>query len=77
MVWLHLKILWHGEDNYSAVDSDRSKKERKIEDMGIIIITSKNGQERGFEIPLGQQKTGKGGKVLLQRHLWWPDDRQV
>ena len=31
MVWPHLKILWHGEDN-SARDSDRSKKERKTEE---------------------------------------------
>ena len=29
----HLKILWHGEDN-SARDSERSKKERKTEEMG-------------------------------------------
>ena len=28
MVWPHLKILWHGEDN-SAVDSERSTNERK------------------------------------------------
>ena len=28
MVWPHLKILWHGEDN-SARDSERSKKEKK------------------------------------------------
>ena len=31
MVWPHLKILWHGEDN-SAGDSERSKKERKTEE---------------------------------------------
>ena len=31
MVWPHLKILWHGEDK-SAVDSERSKKERKTEE---------------------------------------------
>ena len=31
MVWSHLKILWHGEDN-SARDSERSKKERKTEE---------------------------------------------
>ena len=30
MVWQHLKIIWHGEDN-SAGDSERSKKERKTE----------------------------------------------
>ena len=27
-----------------------------------------------FGDPSGQQKTGKGGNVLLQRHMWWPDD---
>ena len=31
MVWPHLKILWHGEDN-SAGDSERGKKERKTEE---------------------------------------------
>ena len=31
MVWPHLKILGHGEDN-SAGDSERSKKERKTEE---------------------------------------------
>ena len=31
MVWLHLKILWHGKDN-SAGDSERCKKERKAEE---------------------------------------------
>ena len=31
MVRPHLKMLWHGEDN-SARDSEKSKKERKIEE---------------------------------------------
>ena len=31
MVWPHLKILWHGENN-SARDSEMSKKERKTEE---------------------------------------------
>ena len=31
MVWPHLKILWHGEDN-SVRDSERSKKEKKTEE---------------------------------------------
>ena len=31
MVRSHLKMLWHGEDN-SARDSERRKKERKIEE---------------------------------------------
>ena len=36
MVWPHLKILEHGEDN-SAGYSERSKKERKTEkEMGKI-----------------------------------------
>ena len=48
MVWPHLKIFWHGEDN-SAGDSERSKKERKTEDDGKI--TSKTGQKWGLEIP--------------------------
>ena len=30
----------------------------------------------GLEIPWGQRTTGKARKVLLQRHLWCPDDRQ-
>ena len=29
-----------------------------------------------MEIPLGQRKTGKSGKVLLQRHPWCTDGRQ-
>ena len=31
MVWPHLKMLWHGEDN-SARDNKKSKKERKTEE---------------------------------------------
>ena len=34
MVWLHLKIFWHGEDS-SAGDSKRNKKERKTEEEMI------------------------------------------
>ena len=33
MVWPHLKILWHGEDN-SARDSERSKARKTEEEMG-------------------------------------------
>ena len=32
--------------------------------------------QRMDRIPWGQQKTGKCGNVLLQRHLWCPADRQ-
>ena len=38
--------------------------------------TLRNGQERRLEILRGQPKTGKGGKVILQRHLWCLDDPQ-
>ena len=31
MIWPHLKVSWHGEDN-SAWDSERSKKEMKTEE---------------------------------------------
>ena len=36
----------------------------------------KEWREWGLEIPWGQRKTGKDGKVLLQHHLWCPDDLQ-
>ena len=39
-------------------------------------ITSRNGREWCLEIPWEQRKTGKDGKVLLQRHLWCSDDLQ-
>ena len=56
MIWPHLKILWHGEDN-SAWYRERSPEKgvRKREKHGKI--TSKNGQELSLEIPIGQQKT--------------------
>ena len=38
------------------------------------MIASRNGQEWSLEIPCGQWKAGKDGTVLLQRHLWCPDD---
>ena len=62
MVWPHLKIFWHGEDN-SAVNSKRNNRRRDDK------TASKNGQEWS-----GHQTTGKGGKVLLQRHLLCFDD---
>ena len=33
LIWSHLGILWHGEDN-SAGNSERSKKEKIDEEMG-------------------------------------------
>ena len=42
-------------------------------------ITSRNGREWGLEIPWGQRKTGKDGKVLVPRRPprlrdWYGDD---
>ena len=34
----------------------------------------KEWTEMGLGNSLRQRKTEKGGKVLLQRHLWCPDD---
>ena len=75
MVWPHLKILWHGEDN-SAKDSERSKEERKTEGRDGKI-TPRTGREWGLEIPWGQRKTWKDGKILLQRHLGAPMTSKV
>ena len=49
IVWPHLKILGHGEDNYAG-DSERRKKgeeDRRRDGK----ITSKNGRVWGLEIP--------------------------
>ena len=55
MVWPHLKILWHGEDN-SARDSDRSKKETKTEEeikewtgMGFLRFPEGSGRQERME----------------------------
>ena len=70
MVWPHLKILGHGKDNSAGEQEGEEDRRRDGK------ITSRNGREWGLEIPWGQRKTGKGGKVLLQCHLWCPDDLQ-
>ena len=54
--------------------SGQLKEEEGGKDRRDDKIASMNGQEWSLEIPRGQQKTGKGGKVLLQRHLWCFDD---
>ena len=52
MVWPHLKILWHGEDN-SAWDSEMSKKERKTEEEmdrnGVWRFPEGSGKQRTVE----------------------------
>ena len=73
MVSPHLKIFWHGED-YSAGDR---KKEQKGEENRRRDgkIASGNGVwwlSEGSR----RRKGGKPHSLLLQRHLWCPDDRQ-
>ena len=51
---------------------ERKKKEADRRRGGKTI--SKNGQEWTLPAQLGQLKTGKNGKGLLQIHLWCPDD---
>ena len=48
------------------------------EEAGVLIdcLDRTTTRYKGLEIPWGQRKTGKDGKVLLQRHLWCPDDLQ-
>ena len=58
MVWPHLKIVWHGEDD-SAVDSER-RKEGKEDRRREGKITSRNGQNWSLENTRPQRKTGKG-----------------
>ena len=56
MVWPHLKILWHGEDN-SARDSERSKKKRKTEkEIGKHEGMDGNGVWR---FPEGSRRQGR------------------
>ena len=46
----------------------RGRQKKRFED------NIKGWTESGLVIPRGQRKAGKGRKLLLQRHLWYPDD---
>ena len=59
MVWPHLKILWHGEDN-SARDSERSKEERKTEEEMVKEWTG-----RGFGESLRAAEVREGWKGIV------------
>ena len=50
------------------------EKERQADRRRDGTITSRNGREWGLEFPWRQRKTGKDGKVFLQRYLWCHDD---
>ena len=49
-------------------ERQRGRQKKRWEDN----ITEWTGM--GFGDSLRERKTGKDGKVLLQRHLWFPDD---
>ena len=49
----------------------RGRQKKRWED------TSRNGWEWDLKIPWWQRKTGKDGKVLLQRYLWCPTTYNV
>ena len=55
MVWPHLKILWHGEDN-SAVDSERSKKEKTTEEEMGRCILKRTGTEFGDSLRAAEDR---------------------
>ena len=62
MVWPHLKILWHGEDN-SARDSERSKKERKTEKRWEDNIKEWTGMGFGDSLRAAEDREGWKGIV--------------
>ena len=72
------KLRWYGHISRSSGMAEfcrgqrkeqEGKEDRRRDDESI--------KEWSLEIPCGQQKTGKCGTVLLQRHLWCPDDLRV
>ena len=74
------KLRWYGHISRSSgmaktILQGTMKGEKREEDRRRDRkITSRNGREWGLEISWGQPKTENDGKVLLQRHLWCPDD---
>ena len=60
MVWPHLKILWHVEEN-SAGKTDGSKKEKKAKEA---TGRQYQGMDKFF-VWRHAQGSGKGGVVLL------------
>ena len=73
MVWPHLKILWHDEDNPAGIVKGERRRGRQMKRWEYNI---EEWTWMDLKIPWGQEKTDKGGKVLLQCHRWCPDDRQ-
>ena len=73
------KLRWYGHiSRSSGMERNfcRGRQEGEKDRRRDGKITSRNGQTWRLEIPLGGRKTGKSGKVLLQRHPWCTDGRQ-
>ena len=70
LTWPQLKILWYDEDN-SAGHSEKSKKERKIEeDIGRQAV-----MRFGDSLRTGQDK-GRWKNIIATSSVVPPDDRQ-
>ena len=73
------KLRWYGHISRSS-DMAKTVLQGTVKGARRIGRQKKrwedNIKEWGLEIQWGQWKTGKGGKVLLQRHLWCPDNLQ-
>ena len=55
IVWPHLKIIWHGEDNYAG-DNKRARRrgtQHNSTRNTTVKLASKNRQKSGLSIPLG------------------------
>ena len=61
MVWPHLKVLWHGEDNYAG-DNERSK-EKKTEEEWEDNIKEWTGM--GFGDSLREAEDREGWKGIV------------
>ena len=62
MVWPHLKILWHGEDN-SARDSERSKKKGRQKKRWKDNIKELTGMGFGDSLRAAEDREGWKGIV--------------
>ena len=68
-VWQCLEVFWFSKDDPTG-HSKRKEVDRRRDGKTIL----KSGQEQTLPAQLGQMKSGKGGKGLLQSHLWCPND---
>ena len=76
IVWPHLKILWHGEDN-SARDSERSKKARRGRQKKRWEDNIKEWTGMGFgdSLRAGEDREGWKGIVATSPVVLWQPPR--